>query len=105
MEPMRIECEGAPENWLAFSPRITRPQVAAYLEAVNSANDAALVNLYRQVVVDGRLVGADGLAVSWGDLAAVNLDDFPVTTVEFFARAFSVAVRELRALGNPKRPG
>lgn len=105
MEPIRLECEGAPENWIDFTRRITRPQIAAYFEAINQADDAALLELYRQVVVDANLVDADGAAHRWGDLKALDFDCFPVMVTDFFARSFSVAVRELRALGNPKRPG
>ena len=105
MEPIRLECEGAPENWIDFSRAVTRPQIAAYFEAINKADDAALLAVYRRVVTDANLVDADGVAVRWADLVALDLDRFPVMVVDFFARAFSVAVRELRALGNPKRPG
>ena len=105
MDPIRLECEGAPENWIDFSRRVTRPQIAAYFEAINKADDAALLEVYRRVVVDANLVDADGVAVRWNDLVALDLDRFPVMVVDFFARSFSVAVRELRQLGNPKRPG
>ncbi len=105
MDPIRLECEGAPENWIDFSRAVTRPQIAAYFEAINKADDAALLEVYRRVVVDANLVDAEGKAHRWAELAALDLDTFPEMVVNFFARAFSVAVRELRQLGNPRRPG
>lgn len=125
-DTIRIVCEGDERLWLEFTRDITKEQRRTYfelllpaeppadlpaeeragwLEVETAQREAALLDVLKQVLVDGQLVFA-GKEIRGADkILAADLEGLTITAEAFLAGAFASACVELRRLGNARKPG